>query len=331
MTDTDDAPTKFKRDLADGVVELELNRVKEGLLVAVYDVRDGRESVWSVTEGVDFPDSAQKRSTFRNKVVRLLKSNHDGIDDETAEAAGDRFDKYMSALASDNAPEDKTKIMRTDTTTRLISETADVRIISAEQNEYVVTLEHDGHEADLRFTVGEWANTSPAPLREQYANQFHEVLDLEKDEWVEVRDEWQERQRIVASESMTSRDSRRERILRALDESLTVHAERDKLRNGTLSAWYDPSNTTGDGEVPDDAEVVWVPSKAIQHVLDDLGFDPDAVIGSVSTDLSEADVTYSGSRGKGEGQLWPFRPEQVGITDPELEVHRDEDDTEVEI
>lgn len=260
-----------------------------------------------------------------------LTSESGGFDEKTAERACDEFDRYISKLEADNIDEDKTEVMRTDTVARLLGETRAVQVVDAEESEFIVTLKHDGKERELRFTPGEWANTSPAPFRERYVNQFFDRIDLTKEEWEDLTEAWQEQLEVVATEESTTRERRAERVLDKLGEGLTIYDDRDKLKNGTYSAWYDPSNSAGIEGAGADEPVVLVHNEAIYAVLDELNLDGDSTIADLSTTLNMTEEMYSGTVRRNEGSLWPFKPEAVGLDDPELQVHRPgEKDTVIE-
>jgi len=172
--------------------------------------------------------------------------------------------------------------------------------------------------------------------RDFYKNQQkrYEKIELEAEHWNDLVDYWSDRKEIAEREELTQREQAAEDVLRRLRSSkLKVYDERERIEapESTWNAFYDDENEVEDAKVPDEKTVVWVRSDTVREILDDKGHG-SGYVGELSHVLREKGAMLTKSRKKGlVTRVYPFEPEAVGITDPELQVIYPDDDGGVEI
>lgn len=316
-------------ELSDGVY-YEFRPTNESLTVSVYrPTPDGTddEVFYSADLARDFYKNQQKRRTLVNRVVESLPADAD------AEAAEEELEAFCDQLSYGLKDEVKEQL-KPPVVQDLRRQTEKVVFVPGEELRIRVTLAVDGMERTLEFSAAEWNANSPKPLRDRYLNEFYEKIELEAEHWNDLVDYWSERKEIAEREELTQREQAAEDVLRRLRSSkLKVYDERGRIEapESTWNAFYDDENEVEDAKVPDEKTVVWVRSDTIREILDDEGHG-SGYVGELSHVLREKSAMLTKSRKKGlVTRVYPFEPEAVGITDPELQVIYPDDDGGVEI
>jgi hypothetical protein len=177
----------------------------------------------------------------------------------------------------------------------------------------------------IEFTGNEWALSDPSKLRQRYTNEFHQRIDLQKDEWEEIVNEWTDRKTVKEREALTEKELAASNVLRNLRAKLQVYDDREKLWRDKYNAWYDDTNALGDETIPRDEPVVWVKSETLADLLEDAGRE-DTYLQTLSPWFVDEGITYTTSRQRNQGYVYPFKPEQAGVEDPEKHVFFDDDE-----
>lgn len=315
--------------LASGV-RCELRPTKEAVKISVYrPTPDGTddEVFYSTSQSRDFYESDQKRRTLINRASETLPEDVD------TEAAMDELRSLFNNM-NYGLEEEMKEQLKPPVVQDLRRQTQGVVFVPGEELRIQVTLDVDGMERTLEFSAAEWNANSPKPLRDRYLNEFYEKIELEAEHWNDLVDYWSERKKIAEREELTQREQAAEDVLRRLRSSkLKVYDERERIEapESTWNAFYDDKNELEDAKVPAEKTVVWVRSDTIREILDDEGHG-SGYVGELSHVLHEKDATLAKSRKKGlVTRVYPFEPEAVGITDPELQVIYPDDDGGVEI
>lgn len=310
----------------DGTVTLTLEPVEDGLRVEVAEETDGYRVVYSANKPHSFVGSDQIRGLVGNKIRDHLSNHFD------EEAVVEKFNRICSQINAGDLSEEQKRRLKAPAVQRLIDETVAVDVFPAEEATFRVTLERDGERRELEFSQGEWVADSPAPLKQQYAGAFYDRLAIGKDEWVDLVEYWSERQEVHDREELTARDTVLGDVIRGLRKNVKPMANREALENDRYAAWYDVDGrmVDSDTQIPDDGPILWVRSDALTHQIDEAGKER-TFLAQLSQMLRDEGATYSTSREKADGILYPFVPEELGVTDPELDVaaSTDENDTEV--
>jgi hypothetical protein len=307
-----------------------LEPVHEGIKIAVYTQDDAVEDVhYSATEpSRDFFTSEQKRRTLLNRVEEALPERLD------SEPAIGKIREFLNELAH-GIDEDTEAALQAPVVQELRAQTEEVVYIPDEDLRIIVRLCVDGCEGDLEFAPGEWNAASPKPLEDRYLNEFYDKIEVDADHWEDLTEFWHDQRQIEQREALTKDEAIVEDTLKRLKmQQLRVYNTRKHFEQpeSTWNAFYDDENELQDADVPDDDTVVWVRSDTLREILEDEGHG-DGYISQLSQSLYEQDVTYTKSRKKGlVTRVYPFDPEAVGVTDPDLHViHPDRDDDGVEI
>lgn len=313
-----------------GSTHFKLEPVHEGIKITVYSEDGAAEDVhYSVTEpSRDFFTSEQKRRTLLNRVEESLPEHLD------TDTAVEKVRQLLNELAAGLDEETKAGL-QAPVVQELRRQTEEVVYIPDEDLRIIVRLRVDGREGELEFGPGEWNAQSPKPLRDRYLNEFYDRIELESEHWQDLTEYWHDQREIEQREALTKEEAIVEDTLKRLKmQQLRVYADRKHFAQpeATWSAFYDDGNELQDRNVPDEDPVVWVRSDTLRTILEDEGHG-DGYISQLSQQLYSEDVTYSKSRKKGlVTRVYPFRPEEVGVEDPELHViYPDRDGDGVEI
>lgn len=311
--------------LVEGSVELELRPRNDGLMIAVYETVDSREVRFTELLELGRLDKKRNRSELCNAVRDRLRGSVD------VEAAVSEFRAVLIRL-SNGLSEEQQEQFRAPVVQDLLAETEKVEVFPAEDTTIRVTLKHDGEARPIEFTHGEWVNGDPSKLRQKYYNTFTTLIDeMERSHWEELREQWEEQKVIKQRETLTERERVVTAVLQELRTRLRVYSERDMLWKEPRNAWYDSGGEMVDKEVPSDPAKVWVSSRMLSRILEDESYNEEWM-SAISQELLEQGDTFSTSRKKSQGRLYPFKPEVVGVEDPDLDViYPDDGDVGVEI
>lgn len=207
-----------------------------------------------------------------------------------------------------------------------------VEVYRGEPTTWKVTLTFRGETRALEFTTSEM-NGSGAALEEKIANHFLEFLDIGAEEWEEVREEWVENKKLVATGGETASDAVAERVLEHLGDGILPTRDREKVANAPSNAWFDEANAPGYSDAPTDATIVWVQDRYLVDKLESAGKTVEYK-GQLAKDLiSRGDLygkrtRYRWSDGK-RRKYYPFTPDALRV-DPD-QVGEPDDDASGEV
>ncbi|MGB9954677.1 hypothetical protein ACOZ4F_19985 [Haloarcula marismortui] len=305
------------------------------LRVQAYDTVDGRRAIYSATHARDWFTSRQTRATIRNNIVENVP---DGVDSDGVRQALEDLFTQLDAKAD----EVKQKLQPPDVA-HILNNTTAVRVFGGEDTRFFVDLEIDGRETTLDFSAGEWANDSPAPLKTQYANEYYGVLELDAEQWREIRRTWQDDLVEMGREEQTTEEMVAVQVLETLKKKVKPVDDTKPLKNDIHAALWDaPADERAEdddrgrqitsADVPSDEPVLWVQSQAVVSALSDAGRDEDFV-SNLSVTLREEGYSHSSSsRHRVNGDrtyFYPFVPSALNVGF--MDVHEpDSDDEEVE-
>ena len=328
-----DSPSLTK-DLARGV-QFHMEPTDDAeLRVQAYDTADGHRAIYSAKHPRDWYTKQQTRRTIANTIVENVP---DGVDsDEVRGALQDLFTDL------DAKSEEVKKKLQPPDVAHVLNNTQAVKVYGGEDAQFLVDLKINGRETTIEFTAGEWANDSPGPLKTQYANAYYEVLELDADQWREIRQSWQEDLEEVSREEQTTEDMVAAQLLEKLRKRRVPVDEKSMVTNDVNAALWDaPSEERAEdddrgrqirtGEVPNDETVLWVRSQAVVSVLDDLGRGEEYTARLSRTLQEHSDIFASSTRHRIDGDrmyLYPFNPDALNVGF--LDVHESDDSEEVE-
>jgi len=287
--------------------------------VRVQLFNDNTEEVYySVVRGAGFYQSRQKRGELVNKSVENLP------DVMAAEDVRQKLGQVMSWL--DAHHDEVRKQTRPDGVQKVIASTKRVTAQRGEETEFTVTVQHDGREADLTFTTGEWANNSPHPLIEQWTGAFlRRPEGITADRWEEIRSEWEDRLGNVTEAGPTKAELVADQVVQGIRKTaLPAVAEKKHLRTDKHAALYDDDKSVARNGFAADGPVLWVRSGLVLKKLTEVGESTDYA-SQLSVTLQQSGVLKGPSERHRLGDagqkysLYPFDADELGV-DPGMDV-----------
>lgn len=213
-------------------------------------------------------------------------------------------------------------------------------------------LESDGGAwaGTLEFTESEWVQDSGdthPPLREKLAGTAFWSPRIGWDEWQTIRDAWWSQQDIVQLEEETKEDRLARSVMSALRPRLAGNVwdsreDASRAVDHDVVGWY-VEDVTDSSEYPhnkvpqsvtksgvDGEAVVWVPSSALERILDDMDQDGAESIGNVSKALKRSGYTVASRwRTSWDGlqeSLYPFKVDDLGLDEMMVQSSDNDDD-----
>lgn len=192
-----------------------------------------------------------------------------------------------------------------------------VEIHGGETTTWKVGLSFAGRTRELEFTAGEITGDSAKLLEEKIANQFFEVIEIEKEDWETIKERWIEDTEVVNVIEETASDAIAERVLSKLSNTVKPVGEREEMGNDVAAAWYDPENATVYGDAPPDGPIMWVQDSFLVDQLEAAGKNLEYK-GQLIKDLIARNEVYgTGVRKKWawtqRTKVYPFDPDALGI------------------
>lgn len=310
-------------DLAPSV-SVTFQKTDDGLIIEAFETSDGYESLWCQRMAEDFYESPQNRGIVVNRIVDNLPPGIDGsaVEDELRSI----FSDFQSGMSAQGIEELCYPVVG-----RILDETEKVEYLPAEELTIRVTLTHAADTRSIEFTSGEYDNLDPSKFRQRYLNEFYERIDLNADHWEQLRDAWDDQAERREREELTERDRIYHAVMRKLaSERVKVYADRDYLWRDKWNVWFDPDNAMVDDSIPEDEAVVWVGTETLTAILEDMNKDPE-FMSSLSPMLLDNGDTFTTSREKSQGYVYPFKPESVGVHNEDLHVRRPGEEEETEV
>jgi len=287
--------------------DLTVEAVDSGVRVTVTETVPEETAVYSMVVAQDFFESQQKRGTMSNKI----RENANVSPDAVAEA----FEDWCTKMSANSLSEDKKEILRTETVSQLLANTEAVEIYAGEDTRFVVRLSVDGRSAELEFTSAQWANGGPAGLMEQYTNEFLTRIEVGKDEWDDLVEEWQEQSVVKQRESLTEWEVVANGVLERLSGRVVPHESKERFRNGSDVGWYDDR---------EDEPILWVKSGLVADALSDQGKDT-TYLSELSKEFNSAGHTKRSTKKVSGKRCYAFVPEALGVNPAKVHTEGDEE------
>jgi hypothetical protein len=302
----------FTEELADGYVTLEYEPIGGGQMrIAAYANGDVLESGEYSTK---IFGSATLRGQFLNSVESSLE-DRSGVDAETIR---NELKEWFAAMNEVDREEQAEKFLP-DEIQRIIDGTQyPVEIHGGETTTWKVELSYAGRTRELEFEASEMVGNSAGTLQEKIANQFFELIEIEKEDWEAIRERWHENSEVVNVVEETASDAIADRVLSKLGNTLKPVGDREDMGNDVAAAWYDPENTTVYDDAPEDAPIVWVQDDFLVDQLEAAGKKLEYKGQLIKNLIARGDIHGSRVRRKwawdSYTKVYPFDPDALGVT-----------------
>ena len=278
--------------------------------VALYDTRgDGEpERCVSVVKTKDFYNSAQKVGEIGNE-FRAAVEDEAGVDGDDLKT---EFKSKCSVLAEND--DDVQRGLYTETVTDLLAETESVEYVrGADALTVRVTLTHGGETREMEFSPGEWRGASGDALGTNYLVAFAEMIEVSKQEWADLRDEWDSRKEVVEGDTLGEWGHIADQLTDNLIPQIDAFDDREKLLDDRLNAYYqeDAPEYLG-GKIPA-GDHLWVRAAALRDELPHVG-KQTSKMGELSRALVEEGYLRSDQPATRKKQrVYAFDPESLGV------------------
>lgn len=295
------------------------------------DETEGMATVLTSKEKSDFFTKRQSRREIANAIADNVETTH-------ATEAKEVVLEFFNDLA--DADEETRKKFQHPTVQNVFDATESVKVFGGEPTTWSVEIDWNRFSATLEFTHGEWVKDSAHTFKKKFNQAFFETPRLENDDWLDLREMWENMREVEGVERTTTDQLIAEDVVRTLQQRVDCYEDRSKLRNDTWAAWYDIENSAGRSEPPRDQDVLWVQSSALKDALDDAGKEV-GYMSQLSKALQTEGYTFStstpitaGSDADGnrvQPRCYPFDPVTLGKTpqsihDRDIDEDDDEDD-----
>jgi hypothetical protein len=209
-----------------------------------------------------------------------------------------------------------------------------VEIHGGETTTWKVELSFAGRTRELEFTAAEITGNSAKLLEEKIANQFFEVIEIEKEDWETIKERWIENTEVVNVVEETASDAIADRVLEKIGNTLKPVGDREDMGNDVAAAWYDPENATVYDEAPADAPIVWVQDSFLVDQLEAAGKNLVYKSQLIKDLIGRGDVYGSRARKKWgwdqRTKVYPFDPDAFGVTPDDVGGADDPNHSEVD-
>lgn len=265
MTDPADKIEPFTEEFAGGFVTLEYEPLPGGQMrIAAFASGDVLESGEYSTK---IFGSATLKGQFLNSVEESL-TDKSGVD---AGEIRQELKEWFAEMNEVDEEEQEEKFL-TDEIRQIIAGTQyPVEIHGGEETIWNVEITFAGRTSELQFTSAQMVSGGGAALQEKIANNFFEIIEVEKEDWEAIRDRWQQNSEVVSVVSETGEDAIAERVVSMLSRALTPVEERDDMKRDVANAWYDEGNSTLYPECKMDDDILWIQDDFLVDQLERAG------------------------------------------------------------
>lgn len=331
MTDPTEKVGAYREEIAGGVsVEFEPVEGGEMKLAAIYD---GETLVSGQYTNEVFAGTHRGRTDsgeFLNRLEDVL-AELDGVDPQPVRT---NFQQWFAEMG-DMSDEEEAEYLLTDDIQAIIEGTHyPVEIHGSEDTTWKVELTFAGRTRELEFSTAEWVGGGAAALKEKIANQFFEVVEIEKEDWESIRDRWQENSEVVNVVEETASDAIADRVLTKLSNTVKPVADRDHMGNDVAAAWYDPQNKTGYPDAGNEP-IVWVQDSFLVDQLESAGKGIEYKGQLVKNLIARGDLHGSRARKTwawdSRTKVYPFDPEALGVSGDDVGTGDDPNHSEVSV
>jgi len=315
MSDVADNVGPFEEEVADGYLTLEYEPLPGGQIRLT--ARANGDTLESGKYNTKIFGSATLKGQFLNSVETSLEGRN-GVD---ATEIRRELKEWFAEMNQLDKNEQKDKLL-TDEVTRIIDGTHAVEVHGGETTIWKVTLTYAERTKELEFTASDMVSGSGGALKEKIANQFYELVEIEKEDWEAIRERWQEQAEVVSVVDETASDAVADRVLEYLANNLMPVGDRDKLGNDVAAVWYDDENVTVCDDAPADGPVAWVQGSFLTDQLESAGKNLEYK-STLVRDLIDRGDLYGGSKRKKwawdtRTRVYPFDPDSLGIAEDDV-------------
>jgi hypothetical protein len=317
----------FTEDLADGYVTLEYEPIGGGQIrIAAYANNDVLESGEYSTK---IFGSATLRGQFMNSVEESLEGRN-GVDPSEIRT---ELKEWFAAM-NEIDREEQAEVFLPEEIQGIIDGTHyPVEIHGGETTTWNVELTYAGRTRELEFSASEIVGNAAGVLQEKVANQFFELVEIEKEDWEAIRERWHENSEVVNVVEETASDAIADRVLSKLSNTLKPVPEREDMGNDVAAAWYDEDNSTVYDEAPPEADIVWVQDDFLVDQLEAAGKNLEYKGQLVKDLIARGDLYGSRKRAKWAWEtrtkVYPFSPDSVGVLSDDVREGDDPNHSEV--
>lgn len=289
----------------------------EGGIVHLTTQYDGEILTRGEYPSVFDTDHAAKsqRGSFYSDLESAIETTN-GLEMSDVKPALESWFQDMAELKDEDTIQFLPKV-----TQEIIDGTQYVEIHGGETTTWNVELSFAGRTNELEFTAAEMTGKGgAAELEQKIANQFYEIIEIEPEDWDEIRTRWNHAAEVVSVVEETSQDAVADRVLGKLTHGLKAVGNRADMGNDVAAAWYDRQNEVGYSDAPVDASIVWVQDDFLVDQLEAAGKQISYKSQLVKDLISRGDLYGSRTRRKGDPwpwesrtKLWPFHPDALGV------------------
>jgi len=302
----------FTEDLADGYVTVEYGPIGGGQMrIAAYGDGDVLESGEYSTK---IFGSATLRGQFLNSVEASLEGRN-GV--EAAEVRKD-LKEWFAAMNEADREEQAEKFLPDEIRAIIQGTNYPVEIHGGETTTWQVEITYGGRTRELEFSASEMVGGGAGALQEKIANQFFELIEIEKEVWEAIRERWHENSEVVNVVEETASDAIADRVLEKLGNTVKPVGAREDMGNDVAAAWYEPENVTVYDGAPADAPIVWVQDSFLVDQLEAAGKNLEYKSQLIKDLIARDDVYGSRARKKWawdqRTKVYPFDPDALGVT-----------------
>lgn len=327
MSDPADSVGPFTDELAGGYVTIEYEPLGGGQMrIAAYATSDVLESGEYSTK---IFGSATLRGQFLNSVEESLEGRS-GVD---AGEVRNELKEWFARMNEVDQEEQAEKFLPDEIRSIIDGTHYPVEIHGGETTTWEVQLTFAGRTRELEFTASEMVGNGAGVLQEKIANQFFEIIEIQKEDWEAISERWQQNSEVVNVVEETASDAIADRVLSKLGNTLKAVADREDMGNDVAAAWYDADNATIYDEAPADASIVWVQDSFLVDQLEAAGKNLEYK-GQLIKDLIGRGELY-GSRVRKKWawdkrtKVYPFDPDALGVSEDDVSGGDDPNHSEV--
>lgn len=315
MSDPADTVLAQTEEFADGHVTLKYEPMPGGQ-IRLAATADG-DTLESGFYNLKIFGSATLRGQFLNSVEASLE-DRDGVD---ADQVRRELKEWFADMNELDREEQAEKFL-TDDVLAIIDGTHSVEVHGGETTKWMVTLTYAGRTCDLKFTAAEMVSGGEAALQEKIANQFYELIDLEKEDWEEIRTRWQDQKEVVNVVEETASDAVADRVLEYMSNNMIPVSDKEDLGNDVAAVWYDPDNSTACQATNPDQPIAWVQDSFFVDQLESVGKNTDYKPTLVQDLISRGDLFRGNMRKKWawdkRTKVYPFHPDALGVSSDDV-------------
>ncbi|WP_136689993.1 hypothetical protein [Halorhabdus amylolytica] len=315
MSDAAESVGPVTESLADGYLTLEYEPLSGG------QIRLTAKANGETLESGEYNTKIFGSATLKGQFLNSVEMSLEGRSAVDATKIRRELKEWFAEMNQLDKEEQKDKLL-TDEVAQIIDGTHSVKVHGGETTVWKVTLTFAGRTKELEFTASEMVSGSGGALQEKIANQFYELVEIEKEDWEAIRERWQEQSEVVSVVDETASDAVADRVLEYLKNNLIPVGDREKMGNDVAAVWYDGDNATVCDDAPTEGPIAWVQGSFLSDQLESAGKNLEYK-STLVRDLIDRGDLYSGSEQRKwawdtRTRVYPFNPESLGISEDDV-------------